>query len=86
MLVTQLRSTLCYPKDCNLPGSSVHGILQEKYWSGQPFPSPGDLSDPGIESRSHILQADSLLSETPGKTAAMKLKDACSLEGKLLQT
>ena len=32
------------------PGSSVHGILQVgEYWSGLPFPSPGDLLDPGIE-------------------------------------
>ena len=35
---------------------------RQEYWSGLPFPSPGDLSDPGIE-----LQADSLLSELPGK-------------------
>ena len=35
--------------DHGLPGSSVHGILQAKYWSGLPFPSPGDLPDPGIE-------------------------------------
>ena len=33
-----------------------------------PFPSPGDLPDPGIESRSPALQADTLLSEPPGKT------------------
>ena len=35
--------------DCSLPGSSIHGIFQAKYWSGLPFPSPGDLPDPGIE-------------------------------------
>ena len=40
-------------------------ILQ--YWSGLPFPSPGDLPDPGIEPRSPVLQADSLPSEPPGK-------------------
>ena len=34
---------------CSLPGSSIHGIFQAKYWSGLPFPSPGDLPDPGIE-------------------------------------
>ena len=32
--------TLCDPMDCSLPGSSVHGILQQEYWSGLPFPSP----------------------------------------------
>ena len=46
--------------DCSLPGSSVHGLLQE-YWSGLPFPSLGDLPDPGIEPGSPALQADSLL-------------------------
>ena len=50
------------PMDCNLPGSSVHGVFQQEYWSGLPFPSPGGLSDPGIEPRSHALWADSLLS------------------------
>jgi len=37
------------------------GFLQAKYWSGLPFPSPGDLSNPGIELTSPALQADSLL-------------------------
>ena len=37
-----------------------------EYWSGQPFPSPGDLPDPGIEPGSPALQADSLPSEPPG--------------------
>ena len=37
------------PELYSLPGSSVHGILQEQYWSGLPFPSPGELPDPGIE-------------------------------------
>ena len=35
--------------DCSHPGSSVHGILQAKIWSGLPCPSPEDLTDPGIE-------------------------------------
>ena len=38
-----------------------------KYWSGQPFPSPGDLPNSGIEPRSSALQADSLTFEPPGK-------------------
>ena len=41
--------TLCDPVDCSLPGSSVHGIFQARIWSGLPFPSPGDLPDPGIK-------------------------------------
>jgi len=40
---------------------------RQKYWSGLPFPSPGDLPDPGIEPMSPALQADSLPSEPPGK-------------------
>ena len=40
---------------------------RQEYWSGLPFPSPGDLPDPGIEPRSPSLQADALPSEPPGK-------------------
>jgi len=40
---------------------------RQEYWSGLPFPSPGDLSDPGIEHRSPALQADTLSSELPEK-------------------
>ena len=38
---------------------------RQEYWSEWPFPSPGNLSHPGIESRSPALQADSLPSESP---------------------
>jgi len=37
--------TLCDPMDCSLPGSSVHGVSRQKYWSGLPC----HLPDPGIE-------------------------------------
>ena len=40
---------------------------RQEYWSGYLFPSPGDLSNPGIEPRSPTLQADSLPSELPGR-------------------
>ena len=40
---------------------------RQEYWSGLVFPSPGDLPDPGIEPGFPALQADSLLSEPPGK-------------------
>ena len=40
---------------------------RQEYWSGLLFPSPEDLSDPGIEPGSPALQADSLSSELPGK-------------------
>ena len=43
------------------------GFSRQEYWSGLPFPPPGDLPDPGIEPRSPTLQAEALLSEPPGK-------------------
>ena len=46
---------------------TVHGILQPGYWSGQPFLSPGDLPNPGIEPGSPALQTDSLPTEVSGK-------------------
>ena len=46
------------------------GLPKQEYWSRLPFPSPGDLPDPEIELGSPALQADSLLSEPPGKPAS----------------
>ena len=43
------------------------GFSRQEYWSGLPFPSPGDLPDPGIKPRSPALEADALTSEPPGK-------------------
>ena len=43
------------------------GFPRKEYWSGLPFPSLGDLPDPGIEPRSPALKADYLPSESPGK-------------------
>ena len=43
------------------------GFSRQEYWSGLPFPSPGDLPDPGMEPRSPALQADALTSEPAGK-------------------
>ena len=40
---------------------------RQEYWSGLPFPSPGDFPNPGIEPGSPALQADALPSEPPGK-------------------
>ena len=58
------------PTDCSLPGSSIHGISQQEYWSGLLVPPPGDLPDPRTEpesSMSPALQADSLPVESLGK-------------------
>ena len=43
------------------------GFSRQEYWSGLPFPSPGELLDPGIEPGSPALQAGALPSEPPGK-------------------
>ena len=43
------------------------GFSRQEYWRGLPFPSPGDLPNPGIEPRSSTLQADSSPAELPGK-------------------
>ena len=48
-------------------------LSRQEYWSGLPFPSPGDLPNPGIEPRSPELQADTLTSEPPGKSNAFWL-------------
>ena len=53
--------------DCNLPEETGMGFSRQGYWSELPFPSPGDLPNPGIEAGSPALQADALLSQPPGK-------------------
>ena len=49
------------------------GFSRQGYWSGLPFPSPGDLPDPGIEPGSPALQADALPAEPPGKPSIIFL-------------
>ena len=49
------------------------GFSRQEYWSGLPFPSPGDFPDPGIKPRSPALQADALPSEPPGKQEMEKI-------------
>ena len=46
--------TLCNPLDCSPPGSAAHGIFQARILEWVPFPSPGDLPDPGIEPTSPL--------------------------------
>ena len=67
-LIAQSCPILCNPMDCATPRLlSVHDILQARILEWVAIPFPGDLLNPGIESRSLTLQADSLLSEPPGK-------------------
>ena len=60
-------SNSCDSLNCNSLGSSSIGFSQQEYWSGLPFPSPGDLPDPEVELGSPALQEDSLLTEPQGK-------------------
>ena len=62
------------------------GFSRQEHWSGLPFPSPGDLPDPGTESRSPTLEADALTSEVTGispsnfdSTAFHMMYSACKL-------
>ena len=67
-LVTQSCPTLCNPMDWSLSGSSIHGILQEEYWSG--LPSLGNLPNPGIVPESLVspaLAGRFFTTEPPGK-------------------
>ena len=68
--VAQSCPALWDPMDCQ--ASLSMGFSRQEYWSGLPFPSPGDLPDSGIEPGSPTLQADSLL-----------WKDTCSPNFKL---
>ena len=57
------------------------GFSRQEYWSGLPFPSTGDLPEPGIEPRSPALQADALPSEPPEKgTIILSLVQTSYLE------
>ena len=51
------------------------GFSRHKYWSGLPFPSPGDIPDPGMEPGSPALRADSLPSAPPGKPTLILRQD-----------
>ena len=51
------------------------GFSRQEYQSGLPFPSPGDLPDPGIKPGCPALEADALTSEPPGKLVRKKMQD-----------
>ena len=59
--------TLCAPWTVAHQAPPSMGFSRQEYWSGLPFPSSGDLPDPGIEPRFPALQADALTSAPPGK-------------------
>ena len=66
-LVAKSCPTLATPWTVARQAPLSMGFSRQEYWSGLPFPSPGDLPDPGIEPRSPALQADSLPAEPAGK-------------------
>ena len=70
--VTQQHSTLCDPMDCSPPGALSKGFPRQEYWSGWPFPSPGDLPNPGIKLKSSTVQADTGSHEPSGKSTPDK--------------
>ena len=64
-VVSLSNSATPWTVSCQAPLSTE--FSRPEYWSGLPFPSPGDLLSPGIEHRSPALQADSLPPKPPGK-------------------
>ena len=66
VLITQLCLTLVIPWTVAHQAPLSMVFPRQEYWSGLPFPSPGNFPNLGIEPRSATLQADSLLSEPPG--------------------
>ena len=58
--------------DCSPPGSLSKGFPRQEYWSGWPFPSPGDLPNPGIKLKSSTVQADTWSYEPSGKSTPNK--------------
>ena len=75
-LVAQSCPTLVTPWTVAGRAPRSMGFSRQEYWSGLPFPSPGDLSDPGIEPRSPALQADSLPLSYQGGPPIKKIKSA----------
>ena len=68
--VSQSCPTLCDPRTVAHQAPPSMGFSRQEYWSGLPFPSPGDLPDAGIEPGSPTLQAGALTSAPPGKPKA----------------
>ena len=66
--VGQLCATLCEPMTVAYQVPPSMKFSRQEYWGGLPFPSPGDLPNPGTEPGSPAFQADALTSEPPGKS------------------
>ena len=70
MLISQSCPALCDPMDCSPPGSSVHAWVfpGKNNWCGLPFPSPGDLPNPGMEPMSPALAGGFFATTPPEKS------------------
>ena len=73
-LVTNSCLSLETPWAAALQAPLPMGLSRQECWSGLPFPSPGDLPNPGIKPRSRALQADSLPAELQGKPKHLRRK------------
>jgi len=67
-LVAKSCPALCDLMDCSPPGPVSVGFPWKEYWSGLPFPIPGDFPDPGIRPKSSALAGRFFTTEPPGKT------------------
>ena len=73
-LIAQPCPSLCDPIDCGPPGSSVHRVTLQEYWSELLFPSPGALPNPGIRPVSPAPAGGFFTTEPPGKPAQLHSK------------
>ena len=67
VLVAQLCPTLCDPWTVAHQAPLSMELSRQEYWSGLPFPFPGDLPNPRIKPGSPAFQADTFITEPPGK-------------------
>ena len=72
-LVAKSCLTLAIPWTVAYQAPLSMGFSRQEYWSGLPFPSPGDLPNPGIKPRSPALQADDLPTKLWGKPPVIYL-------------
>ena len=83
MLLTWMSWILCNPMGSSLQGHLSLEFSRQEYWSGLPCPLPRDLPNPGTKPRSLALQADSSLSEPPGKPFLHIATLMCSMNNRL---
>ena len=79
VLVAQSCPTLAIPCTVARQAPLPMDFSRQEYWSGLPFPSPGNLPYPGIEPESPALQADSLPSKPPWKPPLVFFISLCKL-------